>query len=69
LNGIASGAIYGTVVQNPFEFGRQSVTLMDKYLGGDTNAFGNGKIYIPTRNIKQADVAAYQAEQKKVLGQ
>jgi ribose transport system substrate-binding protein len=68
LNGIASGAIYGTVVQNPFEFGRQSVTLMDKYLGGDTNVFGNTKIYIPTRNIKQADVAAYQAEQKKILG-
>jgi ribose transport system substrate-binding protein len=68
LNGIASGAIYGTVVQNPFEFGRQSVTLMDKYLSGDTNAFGSGKIYIPTRDIKQDNVADYQAEVKKILG-
>src|SRR5271154_1051043 len=32
LAGIASGDIFGTVVQNPFEFGKQSVKLMDKYL-------------------------------------
>jgi ribose transport system substrate-binding protein len=69
LDGIASGAIYGTVVQNPFEFGRQSVTLMDKYLGGDTNVFGNGKIYIPTREIKKDNVAQYQEDLKKILGQ
>lgn len=69
LSGIASGAIYGTVVQNPFEFGKKAVTLMDKYLGGDTNAFGGDKIYIPTREIKKDNVAAYQAEQKKILGQ
>jgi ribose transport system substrate-binding protein len=69
LNGIAEGAIYGTVVQNPFEFGRQSVTLMDKFIGGDTNAFSAGKIFIPTRNIKKDDVAAYQADLKKILGQ
>jgi ribose transport system substrate-binding protein len=69
LSGIASGAIYGTVVQNPFEFGRQAVTLMDKYLEGDTNVFGSGTIYIPTREIKKDNVAAYQAEQKKILGQ
>lgn len=68
LSGIASGAIYGTVVQNPFEFGRQAVTLMDKYLGGDTNAFGGATIYIPTREIKKDNVAAYQADQSKILG-
>jgi ribose transport system substrate-binding protein len=69
LNGIAAGAIYGTVVQNPFEFGRQSVTLMDKFIGGDTNAFSAGKIFIPTRNIKKDDVAEYQADLKKILAQ
>ena len=68
LNGIASGEIYGTVVQNPFEFGRQSVTLMDKYLSGDTNAFGSAKIYIPTRDIKQDNVTNYEAEVKQILG-
>lgn len=69
LAGIASGAIYGTVVQNPFIFGQEAVTRMDKYLRGDKTAFGDGKIYIPTRDIKQANVAAYQAEVKKILGQ
>lgn len=69
LSGIASGAIYGTVVQNPFEFGKKAVTLMDKYLSGDTNAFGGSTIYIPTREIKKDNVAAYQAQQKKILGQ
>jgi ribose transport system substrate-binding protein len=68
LSGIASGDIYGTVVQNPFEFGKQSVTLMDKYLHGDKSQL-TGKIFIPTRDIKKDNVADYQAELKKILGQ
>ncbi|HEU6449145.1 MAG TPA: sugar-binding protein [Verrucomicrobiae bacterium] len=68
LAGIAAGEIYGTVVQNPFEFGRQSVTRMDKYLHGDKSQL-SGKIFIPTRNITKDNVAEYQAEVKKILGQ
>ena len=68
LAGIASGDIYGTVVQNPFEFGRQSVTRMEKYLRGDKTQLA-GKIFIPTRDIKKDNVADYQAELKKILGQ
>ncbi len=67
LSGIAAGDIYGTVVQNPFEFGRQSVTRMDKYLQGDKTQL-SGKIFIPTRDIKKDNVADYQAEVKKILG-
>jgi len=68
LAGIAAGDIYGTVVQNPYEFGRQSVTRMDKYLHGDKTQL-NGKMFIPTRDIKKDNVADYQAEMKKILGQ
>jgi ribose transport system substrate-binding protein len=68
LTGIASGDIYGTVVQNPFEFGKQSVTRMEKYLKGDKTQL-DGKMFIPTRNIKKDNVADYQAEVKKILGQ
>jgi ribose transport system substrate-binding protein len=68
LAGIAAGDIYGTVVQNPFEFGKQSVTLMDQYLHGDKSKL-TGKIFIPTRDIKKDNVADYQAEVKKILGQ
>jgi len=67
LAGIASGDIYGTVVQNPFEFGRQSVTRMEKYLKGDKTQL-SGKMFIPTRDIKKDNVVAYQAEVKKILG-
>jgi ribose transport system substrate-binding protein len=68
LAGVASGDIYGTVVQNPFEFGRQSVTRMEKYLQGDKTQL-SGKMFIPTRDIKKDNVADYQAELKKILGQ
>jgi ribose transport system substrate-binding protein len=68
LAGIATGDIYGTVVQNPFEFGKESVTRMDKYLHGDKSQL-DGKMFIPTRNIKKDNVADYQAEVKKILGQ
>jgi ribose transport system substrate-binding protein len=67
LAGIASGDIYGTVVQNPFEFGKQSVTRMKKYLQGDKTQL-NGKMFIPTRNVKKDNVADYQSELKKILG-
>ncbi len=68
LAGIAAGDIYGTVVQNPFEFGKQSVTRMEKYLKGDKTQL-DGKMFIPTRDIKKDNVADYQAEVKKILGQ
>jgi len=68
LAGIAAGDIYGTVVQNPFEFGKESVTRMEKYLRGDKTQL-SGKIFIPTRDIKKDNVADYQAELKKIVGQ
>ena len=68
LSGIASGDIYGTVVQNPFEFGKQSITRMEKYLKGDHSQL-DGKMFIPTRDIKKDNVAEYQADLKKILGQ
>jgi ribose transport system substrate-binding protein len=67
LAGIAAGDIYGTVVQNPFEFGHQSITRMEKYLGGDKKQL-SGKMFIPTRDIKKDNVADYQTEVKKILG-
>src|SRR6202008_1321037 len=34
LAGVEAGLIYGTVVQQPFEFGKQAITRMAKYLRG-----------------------------------
>lgn len=70
LVGVGSGSIYGTVVQNPFEIGKQTVTVMSKYLRGDKAAFGEEKkIYIPSRKLKQADIGDYLLERQKLLSQ
>jgi ribose transport system substrate-binding protein len=69
LAGVASGDIYGTVVQQPFEFGKQAITQMDKYLRGDKSVFpAGGKEFIPTLSIKKDSVADFQARLKKLLG-
>jgi ribose transport system substrate-binding protein len=68
LAGVAAGDIYGTVVQQPYEFGKQAITKMARYLGGDKEALAGGKQIIPTRNVKKADVAEFQANLKKILG-
>ena len=69
LAGVASGDIYGTVVQQPYEFGKQAITRMDEYLHGDKSALAGGKIYIPTIPVTKANVAEIQAKLKKLLGQ
>ena len=68
LAGVAAGDIYGTVVQQPYEFGKQAITKMARYLGGDKEALAGGKQIIPTRNVKKGDVAEFQANLKKILG-
>ena len=57
LRGIKDGSIYATVVQQPFEFGYQSMALMEKYLNGDKSVVPATKqIFVPTLAIKKADV-------------
>lgn len=68
LQGVAAGDIYGTVVQQPYEFGKQAITRMAKYLEGDKEALAGGKQIVPTRSLKQGDVAEFEANLKKILG-
>ncbi len=69
LSGVASGDIYGTVVQQPFEFGKQAITLMDKYLHGDKTVFpASGKLFIDTLGIKKDTVADFQKRLNQLLG-
>lgn len=61
LAGIASGAIEGTVVQQPFEFGYQSIINMAKYLNGDKSVIPPSKqIIVATQVIDKSNVKAYQ---------
>ena len=59
LAGVKAGEIYATVVQQPYEFGYQSMKLMAKVLGGDKGAIpAEKKIIVPTRAIKKEEVEA-----------
>ena len=66
LAGIASGAIFGTVVQQPYEFGRQSILRMAKHIGGDKEALAGGQQIVPTLSIKKEGVAEFKAKLMKL---
>ena len=69
LSGVKSGAIYATVVQQPFEFGYQSVKLMAKVLAGDRSDIPANKLKIvPTLIIKQAEVDAFKTKINQLRG-
>ena len=69
LNGIREGAIYATVVQQPFEFGYQSMKLMAKILDGDRSQIPASKqIFVPTLPIKKEQVDDFAAKLKQLRG-
>ncbi|MFM2293795.1 MAG: hypothetical protein RLZZ350_208 [Verrucomicrobiota bacterium] len=68
LAGVAAGSIFGTVVQQPYEFGRQSILRMAKHLGGDKAALAGGTQIVPTLSIRKDNVAEFSARLKKQLG-
>jgi ribose transport system substrate-binding protein len=61
LAGIKDGAIYATVVQQPFEFGYQSVKMMARILSGDKSAIPpNKQVIVPTLVINKDGVEEFQ---------
>jgi ribose transport system substrate-binding protein len=68
LKGIAEGVIISTVVQQPFEFGYQSMIDLDKVLRGDKSFIPqDGKIIVPTRVIDKTNVAEFVNTMKQLL--
>ncbi|MGD0102588.1 MAG: sugar-binding protein [Rhodopila sp.] len=68
LRGIADGTIQSTIVQQPFEFGYQSMNDMIKYINGDRSFIPENKlIIIPTRVIEKTNVAQFQDFMKQLL--
>lgn len=69
LAGVKDGAIFATVVQQPFEFGYQSMALMAKILSGDKSGIPASKqIYVPTLAVKQADVEEFTRKINQLRG-
>ncbi len=68
LRGVGDGTIFSTVVQQPFEFGYQSMIGMVKYLSGDKSWIPASKqIIVPTRIIDGSNVADFQGYMKQLL--
>ena len=69
LAGVREGAIFATVVQQPYEFGYQAIHLMDRVLNGDKSVIpANKQIIVPTLAIDKAGVDAFAAKLKKLRG-
>lgn len=69
LAGVKDGTIFATVVQQPFEFGYQSMALMAKILSGDKSGIPASKqIFVPTLAVKKADVEEFTRKINQLRG-
>ena len=67
LAGIATGDIYGTVVQKPLQIGWQTIVRMDKYIHGDKSQLAGGKILLPSQTVTKDDLVEFQNWRKTLL--
>ena len=68
LDGIAEGAIHGTIVQDPYRYGYESVRILAGLLKGDESVLPEGGVLdIPARMIRRDQVEAFRNELKSKL--
>jgi len=69
LAGVKDGAIYATVVQQPFEFGYQSMIKLAKAIGGDKSNIPPSKLdIVPTLMIKKDGVEDFTVKINRLRG-
>src|SRR5215211_5431943 len=69
LAGVKEGAIYGTIVQQPFEFGYRSMELMAKILNGDRSQVPASKqILVPTVMVKKDNIEEFTKKINELRG-
>jgi ribose transport system substrate-binding protein len=69
LAGVKDGAIHGTVVQQPFEFGYQSIVRMAQAVRGDRSFIPETKqIIVPTLVVKRSNVEEFTAKINELRG-
>ncbi|QDV42610.1 D-ribose-binding periplasmic protein precursor [Stieleria neptunia] len=69
LKAIQDGSCYGTIVQNPYQYGYKSVELLAKLARGDESAIPEGGFLdIPARAIRKDNVDEFWAELKELTG-
>jgi len=66
LQGITDGSVVGTVVQNPYQYGYESVKLLKAILQKEPNTIPQSKfIDIPARTITRENVTAFWTDLKR----
>lgn len=69
LQGVREGHVVGTIVQQPFEFGYQSMKLLAALAKGDRSGLpAGGILHIPHKAITKENVEAFSAELAKLKG-
>lgn len=69
IDGVKAGAIFATVVQQPFEFGYQSVKMMVAVARGDKSSVPANKLnIIPTQAIEAGNVEEYAKKLAEMTG-
>jgi ribose transport system substrate-binding protein len=69
LAGVKDGAIFGTVVQQPYEFGYQAIQMMAKILAGDKSGIPASKqVFVPTLVIKKDNVEEFTKKINQLRG-
>jgi ribose transport system substrate-binding protein len=70
LQGIKDGHIYGTVVQNPYRYGHESVRILAALARGDRSVLPeSGFVDVPARRVTRDNVDEFWAELKRLTGQ
>jgi ribose transport system substrate-binding protein len=68
LRGITDGIVTATVVQQPYEFGYQSIKLLARYIEGDRSFIPENKlIIVPTKVIDKSNVAEFQQQLRAMM--
>ena len=69
IAGIMDGSVFGTIVQQPYEFGYQAVLLMNSIIAGDKSGIPPTKQrFIPTLAVTKMNVNDYSDRISKLKG-
>ena len=68
LQGIIDGTVVGTVVQNPYQYGYESVRVLNALANGDKSVVPENQIiHIPARKITKENVKEFWTELKSLV--
>ncbi len=69
LTGITDGHIYGTIVQDPYKYGYESVRILAALARGDKSVLpAGGTLLVPERTITLANIAPFWETLKRQTG-